>query len=331
MGWSVAAKNLKIFFHDNCFDGASSAALFASFYTEAVVRGAEVRYQGLEHQHGDPFAGLELDGDDNACVDFRYCDSERMTWWFDHHASAFQPPSLRAAFEADDSGQKFFDPEARSCTLFEARVLRERFGWEPDDPDGSWAELLHWADLIDGAQFESPAQAVEVAEPALRITTWLERNEDADRTHDLIRLLGRRPLAEIAAEPWIEGPLRPILEQHQRDIELVRQRAVFDAGVVFVDLVADDIGAHNKFIAYLLHPDATYVVSVTAAGGRAKISVGSNPWRPEARQHNIARICERFGGGGHPVVGGVSLAGDEGERAREIARLIRDELSSPPR
>lgn len=327
----MPGRTLKIFFHDGCFDGATSAALFAAFYSEAVAPGAELRYHGLEHQRGDPFAGLALDGDDNACVDFRYCDSERMTWWFDHHVSAFQPPSLRAAFEADESGQKFFDPEARSCALLESRVLRERFGWEPEDPDGTWAELLGWADRIDGAQFDSPAQPVELAEPALRIMTWLERNTDAARAHELIGLLGRRPLAEIVATSWIDEPLQPILAQHQRDIELVRRRAVVDAGVVYVDLVADQVDTLNKFIAYQLHPEALYTVTVTAGADRARISVGCNPWRSEARQHNLARICERFGGGGHPVVGGVTLPGSERERAREIARLIRDELSSPPR
>ena len=43
----------------------------------------------------------------------------------------------------------------------------------------------------------------------------------------------------------------------------------------------------------------------------------------------LAAICERFGGGGHPVVGAVSLPAGQIDRAREIARLISAELRQP--
>ncbi len=49
---------------------------------------------------------------------------------------------------------------------------------------------------------------------------------------------------------------------------------------------------------------------------RAKVSVGSNPWARPPRAHDISSICERYGGGGHPVVGAVSLAPDRLDEAR---------------
>jgi gamma-glutamylcysteine synthetase len=49
-----------------------------------------------------------------------------MTWWFDHHRTAFQPPALRAVFEARATDTQFFDPDAPSCAGMIARVLRER-------------------------------------------------------------------------------------------------------------------------------------------------------------------------------------------------------------
>ncbi|HUS66950.1 MAG TPA: hypothetical protein VMZ28_20570 [Kofleriaceae bacterium] len=321
---------LKIFFHDSCFDGATSAALFGEFYRATRGAGAEVALQGVQHRRGDPFEGLALDGDENACVDFRYCADPRMTWWFDHHISAFQPPELRAHFEADHSGQKFFDPTAPSCSLFLSRVLEERFDFRLP-ADSPWPELIRWADLIDAARFPSPRVAVELAEPALRIMTWLEHNRDAGETHRLIGELGRRSLAEIAAEPWIAGPLGPLLEEHQRNIALIGARAVRDGDVVFFDLADDAVVAHNKFIAYMHHPDAVYTVGVTRGPDRCKISVGSNPWAPQTRTHNIAEICERFGGGGHPVVGAVSLPAAELVRAREIAAEVVAELRQPRR
>ena len=59
-----------------------------------------------------------------------------------------------------------------------------------------------------------------------------------------------------------------------------------------------------------------------------KISIGSNPWATEPRTHDITKICERYGGGGHPVVGAISIPRAELPRAREIAREIVAELNS---
>jgi hypothetical protein len=319
-------RKLKIFFHDHCFDGASTAAIFREFYVDRIDPQAEVVYQGVQHQRGDPFADYTLDGDDNACVDFRYCSSPRMTWWFDHHISAFQPPDLKQLFDSDTSGQKFYDPTARSCAKFAAQTLADEFNYRPHDPEGAWAELVHWADIIDGAQFPNPQIAVELAEPALRLMTWVENNKDAGRAHQLIGELGRRPLAELAALPWVEEPLAPVLAEHRRHIDLIRRRAVEMDGVVHFDLSGDGVGAHNKFIAYMLFPQALYTVGVTRAPDRAKVSVGTNPWLKRTSAHNIARICERYGGGGHPVVGAVSLPPHETERARAIALEIVEEL-----
>ena len=84
---------LKLFFHDACFDGAASAALFAAFYRTRRPD-ATIVPVGLHHKLGDAFADAAIDGDDNACVDFRYCPHPAMRWWFDHHATAFHPAEL---------------------------------------------------------------------------------------------------------------------------------------------------------------------------------------------------------------------------------------------
>ena len=70
----------------------------------------------------------------------------------------------------------------------------------------------------------------------------------------------------------------------------------------------------------------TYVVSVSPSSFRTKISVGSNPWAPRPRTHNIAEICERYGGGGHAVVGAVSLKPEEVDLGRQYAAEIIAEL-----
>ena len=318
---------LKILYHGNCFDGCASAALFARFFTEREGSRLEsVRYFPVHHQPGDPFPKDAFDADVNACVDFRYSTSPALHWWFDHHASAFPTPADRAAFERDTTGRKFWDPDAPSCTGFIARTLAGRLAWRADD----LADLVRWADVIDSARFESPAVAVRLEEPALRIMTLLEATKDPLLPTRVIEAMQHRPLAEIAAEPWFTAPLAPVLERHRGAVEIIRRAARVEHGVVVVDLADSGIESANKFIAYDLFPQAAYTVVITRDPKRAKVSVGSNPWARPARPHDISKICERYGGGGHAVVGAVSVAPDRVDEARRIAAEIARTLCSEP-
>jgi hypothetical protein len=314
---------VKVLYHDNCFDGAASAALFERFYHSRVDEQAEVAFAGKNHGTGNVYSASSFDGDVNVVVDFRYSSDPRLEWWFDHHVSAFPTPADEAHFKAHPSAHKFFDPTARSCTKYLAEQCRIHFGfdWSP------YAELVNWADIIDGAQFESPRAAVELAEPALQLMTWVENNHDPELKVRFIRELTRRPLAEMAADPYVTTALAPILERHHRGIDVVRARAVYERGVVSFDVADDGLDGYNKFIPYFLFPDCHYVVGVSLTPTRAKVSVGSNPWASARRSVNIAELCERYGGGGHPVVGAISLATTELACARtaaaEIAELLR--------
>jgi hypothetical protein len=318
---------LKVLYHGNCFDGAASAAVFGRFFAEREgARLQGTRYFPVHHQQGDPYGPDAFDGDVNAVVDFRFSPSPRVDWWFDHHQSAFQPKADRAAFDADRSGQKFWDPTAPSNTGFMHRVLRERFGFAAPD----LAELVRWADVIDAARFPSARVAVRLEEPALRIMTLLEATHDPEVPTRIVLGLQSRPLAELAAEPWVTGPLGPILERHRAAVGVFERLARVQDGVVEVDLTESGLEGANKFIAYDLFPEARYTVVVSRDAKRAKVSVGSNPWSAVPRTHDISRICERYGGGGHPVVGAVSLAPDRHQDARRIAGEIAETLRAPP-
>jgi hypothetical protein len=314
---------LRVLYHGNCFDGCSSAGIFSRFYREKIAKGpAEVAFRPLEHK-GDAqaFPADSFDGDENVCVDFRYSQDPRLSWWFDHHASAFQLPGDEAHFRADATGRKFYDPTAKSCAKFVARILSTQFGWDASP----LRELIDWAELIDGALFPSAAMAVELAEPALQLMTWIENNRDPTLADRFIGDLVSRPLDAIAADDYVREPVEVLLAQHRKNIELVRAVARLEHGVVFYDLVDSPVGALNKFITYYLFPEARYSVGVSL-GTRAKISVGSNPWSPVPRTHDISKICERYGGGGHAVVGAVSVPKGEVPRARQIASEIVAEL-----
>jgi nanoRNase/pAp phosphatase (c-di-AMP/oligoRNAs hydrolase) len=62
-----------------------------------------------------------------------------------------------------------------------------------------------------------------------------------------------------------------------------------------------------------------------------KVSVGSNPWAPSPPVVNLAKICERYGGGGHARVGAVSFDLNQQEVARTAAKEIVEELRASVR
>jgi hypothetical protein len=310
---------MKVLFHDSCFDGASSAAVFTRFYKERVRPDAEFVYQGLAHKAGAGELEASLfDGDENAIVDFRYSQNPHLTWWFDHHQSAFQISGDEAHFRADTSGHKFHDPKAKSCTKFLAETAKARFGFDPSP----MADLIYWADIIDGAQFPTPTMAVRLEQPALKLMMVVEANKDPNFSVQLIRDLQTKSLDEIIRQPYVAGPLGPLLEQHQRNIDLVKKRATIERDVVFFDIADEKVDNINKFIVYELFPSARYTVSVSRASGRSKVSIGSNPWGDKPRTHDLAKIAEKYGGGGHPVVAAISFKPEELERARTVANEI---------
>jgi hypothetical protein len=87
-----------------------------------------------------------------------------------------------------------------------------------------------------------------------------------------------------------------------------------------------DLGARSAgFIGYLLFPTCLYAASGTRTPDAIKISVGVNPWTDKLRRHDIGELCARHGGGGHAVVGGVTLGPGELTRAREtLAAIVRE-------
>ncbi|MFZ0910003.1 MAG: DHH family phosphoesterase [Candidatus Acidiferrales bacterium] len=313
---------VRVFFHDKCFDGASSAAIFSRFYRERIDAKAEFRYTGMTHRASKPFEEGVFDGDVNAIVDFKYSSSPRLTWWFDHHQSAFLTPADAANFRADHSGKKFYDPAYKSCTKFVSTIASEKFGFDAKP----LAELIHWGDIIDGAQFASSDVAVGLKDPAMQLALVIEAAPEPDLVPKLIPYLSQISLAEMIQLPIVAKHLGPLLDRHQRTIEIMRERGQARGGVIFFDVSDLDLEGYNKFIPYYLHPECLYSVGVSASPTRAKVSIGTNPWKEPNEDVNLATLAEKYGGGGHARVAAISLNPEDIERARQIANEIADAL-----
>jgi hypothetical protein len=313
---------VRVFYHDKCFDGSCSAAVFSRFYRERISDNVEFQFSGLVHRAGALFNERDFTGDENAIVDFKYSASPKITWWFDHHLSAFLTEADREHYERSDSTRKFYDPDYKSCTKFIATIAERRFGFNAKP----LAELIEWADIIDGALYTDAKSAVEMKEPAMKLTMVIEATQDPTFVPRLIPLLVEMPLAAVLRQKFVADLLPPLLERHDRSIRILRERAECKDGTVYFDVTDQDLEGYNKFIPYYLHPDCVYSVGLSKSSFRTKVAVGSNPWAHADHMVNLARICERYGGGGHARVGAISFEPDKFEIARAAAKEIVTEL-----
>ncbi len=316
---------IRVLYHDHCFDGAASAAYYSRFMKDHFHPEANFAYTGMAHKASNIFTEDLFDGDVNAIVDFKYCATAKLTWWFDHHQSAFLSPEDERHFLNDNSGKKFLDPQHKSCAGYIAEIARTRFGYDPAD----LKDLVHWAEIVDSANYPDAAFAVALEQPALKLVLAIEGSKSPEIMHKIIGWMRHLSFEEIMQQPEIQELYKPLYEKHVRSIDLIRSRAVVEGGVIYFDIVGEDIVTYNKFIPYYLFPEAVYTVSVSTPLHRTKVSVGSNPWALQPITHNLATICEHYGGGGHPRVGAISFEPRAVDEARATAREVVATLQSP--
>jgi hypothetical protein len=315
---------VRVLYHDHCFDGAASAAFFTRFLKGSFYPDAEFAYTGMAHTASQTFADSLFDGDINAIVDFKYSNNPKLTWWFDHHQSAFLSPEDALHYSLNPSEKKLYDTTFKSCCYFICTVAKKQYGFTAPDLD----DLVKWANIIDGAQYTDAKTAVELGAPAMKLTLVIEGSKGSDIVQKIIRWMQVMPLEEIVSRPEIQELYQPLYERHLRNLDTIKERARQEGPVVTFDLAGYEVEGYNKFIPYYLFPTSVYTVSVTPSSFRTKISVGSNPWTPEEPKHNLATICERYGGGGHARVGAISLEPGALTEARRVAAEIIEELKS---
>src|SRR5262249_14858824 len=133
MSTASAPRRVVVATHGHCFDGMCSAAMFTRLM-RSMHPGADFRFTYRALGYGPGQNGVDpriLDGELNAVLDFRFSTSPKLTWYFDHHVSAFPTPGDRALYDARaaDGERRFFhDGQYGSCTKLIADVGAARFG-----------------------------------------------------------------------------------------------------------------------------------------------------------------------------------------------------------
>jgi hypothetical protein len=309
--------------HGHCFDGLCSAVLFTRLLR--ALKGPAVRfyYQSCGYSATQRPLHQLLDGDVNAILDYRFCATERLDWYFDHHRTAFGSEADEAFFEAQRSKQPYFyDATYSSCTKLVRDVALARY----DVAMPELEPLTAWADKIDSAAFESAEAALDYSHPVMQLVSVVEHHGDGGLLARLIPRLLEAPVESVAKGSEFRELYRKIRRKKAAFAQRVRQNARHRGRVVLVDLSEAELETYGKFVTYALYPDAMYSVILGRFKNGARINVGYNPWSTHQLDRDLSSICGRYGGGGHPFVGGISFPAEDVHRAQNVAHEIALEL-----
>jgi hypothetical protein len=317
--------------HGHCFDGLASAVVFTALWRE-LRNDTATPFEYRSCGYGPNLPSIPeawLRGTENALLDFRFADSARLGWYFDHHATAFASDEQREralAPERARSGRRvFFDPTRPSCAGLVAEVARRQFTIALD----GLSELVKWADRIDAARFESAEEAFFARQPALALADVVERAGDGKFLQAIVPALLERSLHDVVRLPSVAEPAGQIAAQKEAYLARVRGAAKTVGEVAAIDLSDAVAQAAGKFPQYVACPDSRYSVVLLRTADQLKLGVGYNPWSGKPRLHHLARLCQSEGGGGHAVVGGVAFAASELERARGVLARFVEALNAP--
>lgn len=321
--------------HGHCFDGLCSAVVFTRLLQALYARNAHARDpQGSDlsvRYHSCGYAPTQrpltelLTGELNAILDYRFCATERLHWYFDHHRTAFGTGQDRAFFDARVATHPFhYDASYSSCTKLVRDIAEQRYGVSMPELE----PLTRWADKIDSAAFESAEAALDSSHPVMRLASVVELHGDSAFLSRLVPRLLESPLETVANRSEYRSLHSKIRRRKAAFARRVRKNAHSLERVVLVDLSGSEVESYGKFVTYALYPEAMYSVILARLENGARINVGYNPWSRRSLDRDLSSICGRYGGGGHPFVGGICFPPEDVQRARHVAHEIALELDA---
>lgn len=238
--------------------------------------------------------------------------------WFDHHLSEEE----RAAFPADFKGATA--PE-KSC----ARVIYNHYGGA-----GAFPGLEGMMAAVDKSDSgDLTIDEIENPGPWLLLAfivdprTGLGRFDDfALGTMQLMELLlghlGEMSIDAILSLPDVVQRNDRYREQEPIYKEMIRRRALLKGKVLVIDLRAEErIAAGNRFVEYVLFPEATVSVRVMWGFQRRNVvfAVGHSILNRYATV-DVGSLMLKYGGGGHPQVGTCQVEADRADQV--LAELV---------
>ncbi len=291
-----------IYFH-NDLDGRASAAVLLKFLEgrgDAIERYIPVDFdiESKWKKMKFPAEGRSASrgGNPAIVVDFLY--HPKAAFWFDHHPTTFKFKEWKRNFRP--SKFRVWNPKYPSCCHLILDSLVANFGFKPPR---HFRDLVKWLDVLDGGNYESPKQTVEMKEPAFQIEQFINK-AGKDPLEWLIRKLAEVPLVNIAQDPGIRKVMKRVYKERDKVLRFYLSHLQIYDRVAFIDLVEGDY-LDLRYAPYHFYPFLLYVVFTKKHGREFGVHAGVNPWRRRESNVHIGKLMSKYGGGGHKVVGGL--------------------------
>ncbi len=314
MPWSIffCNKRASLYLHFPCFDGVISGVLAILFLEK--TRGW--RFKTLEpvnYELKDRWLATPLPGR-SAVVDFLY--HPQAGFWADHHSTTFLTDEAKADFEERQGPSRIYDRQSGSCASL---LWREVVGLALHGAS-RLEEMVHWAEKIDSAGYDSVQEAISSEHPAMIISSSLAIAADREYCNFLVRKLCQASLAETAAAAAVQQRSAQASELKKLGLERMRVAARLEHGVVISEVNTEG-SLVNRYSPYYFFPQADYSIAILHSKDAITVTAMRNPWR-NFESVNLGEFMRQFGGGGHQRVGSVILGKDD----IATARVARDKL-----
>ncbi|HLL04251.1 MAG TPA: hypothetical protein VK539_26945 [Myxococcaceae bacterium] len=294
----------QLYYHHD-YDGVVAAAM-----VQAIVP-SELELHPVQYKPNLNWVEQSL-GPSAGIVDFLYHPA--AAFWVDHHATTFSTESLRQSFRPDHF--HVFAPEAASCPGIIVRL--PWFGG-----GAHWDDYVHWADVIDSANYASPAQANDLANPHILLSNIIAEIKEPDLLAALVGAMAREPASQVLELNLLQTTRTRVLQDDLRIRGHLSQRLQLRGQVAILDQ-SDLLIPYRRYLAYECYPGIRYGIGLYRSEDTTIVSVGENPWNEPGPVH-LGHLCREFGGGGRRATAGVPMPADGNSKA--LATRLADRLN----
>lgn len=302
------------------FDGLVCGALITKFEPIESYLFVEPKFMqdGLvEVRKGDIIANLPF--------------HPNCTLWFDHHITNTTPHFDRPIMPGK-GGFRLAPSAARVvCEYYTELSKLDQFGAAARLTFLNSARmkyLLEETDKIDAGKLTREDVLNPQGYVLISMTTDGRNAGDEPYWLRVIELLRDETLKNMLNDPEVKRRCQKILDEQEELRTILLQRATLKGNVIYVDLRGiDTIPDGNRFLIFTLFPQGNIQVKVANDPQRANttaISVGYNIFNPTSKV-NVGELLQKYGGGGHRVVGSCRVPNDKAEQAiREIVEAVTE-------
>ena len=308
--------NFKIFYHKNCLDGVSSAALMKNFLNTLGFN--KLIFKGLTYPL-DKKGWRKLTSKHKIIIlDYRYHPQAAI--WCDHHKTTFTFHNWEKKYKPKPLF--IFDPNAPSATGLLYKFLKKKFNFQvPRD----WEKFIKQVDKYDSARFDIK-EALELKSLAAKISIIISENKNLDKF--FIQNLFNLETKTIENLQIVKNFIKKFKKTLKEKIEQAKKNIILENKFF---LVWSNNNFKNQFVlkqivAFYLYPRAKYLFTFWRERNVFQVRVYFNSFYYDKKtlKVHLGELAKKMskGGGGHKGVGAFQI-----NSLKEIER-VKNRLKS---